>query len=78
MVAFSINSERIINLAIHEPLHGVWHADVETDSEITITGAVSITDSITTWNGTVLRGAVEHGKWVGRIVGGAGKMSKVL
>lgn len=56
---------------IYLPLSGVWVADLDVDTDTELAGRVSITADEQTLSGTVVRGAVSHGLWHGRIVGGA-------
>ena len=73
MSALTLDNAAVTRATILLPRGGVWCADVEVDTETAPTGRVSIVaDGGPTWVGTVLTGAVTHGLWRGRIVGGAG------
>ena len=73
MTAVSVRGADVVRCTITLPLRGVWCADVDVDTSEAITGAASIeVDGGPTWVGTVLSGAVSHGLWRGRIIGGAG------
>lgn len=61
------------------PLAGVWSCDLDVDTDSEITGAVTLeVDGVETWRGTVVDGAVTHGLWRGRIVGGAAGLRSTL
>lgn len=70
----TLNDKRILKARIYEPRTGPWHADLEVDSEVDITGAVTLSafGGITEYTGTVFRGGVDADRWMGRVVGGAG------
>jgi hypothetical protein len=79
MAEVTLNGSAVTRATIHLPRIGVWCADVDVDTETAPTGRVSIVaDGGPTWVGTVVSGAVTHGLWRGRIVGGAGGLRNEL
>lgn len=78
MALLTLNGHGVLEATIVLPLRGNWRADVvaATDGE-DLTGSVIIDDSGITYDGTVVRGGVEHTRWTGRIIGGAGKLTPV-
>lgn len=69
----------VLHLAAHLPLTGVWSMDLDADTDEDVTGAVTVeVDGVVTFRGTVIDGAVTHGQWRGRIVGGAGGLRTSL
>ena len=75
MALMELNGFGVIEATIVLPLRGNWRADVvaSTDGE-DVTGSAEVTDEGLVYAGTVVRGGVEFTRWIGRIVGGAGKL----
>ena len=71
----TFNGLSLLRCRLEEPRTGIWTADVEVDSETDITGAAALDLDGTAYTGTVYRGGLDSGRWLGRIVGGAGGMS---
>ncbi len=73
MTTNRINGVDLLRINIYESRFGIWHADAQADADEDITGAVTIEleGGLITFTGTVFRGALESGRWLGRIVGGA-------
>lgn len=80
MSELTINgSAAILRATVHLPLSGVWSAELEVDTDEDITGACTLEADGSTWlSGTVTEGAVSHGLWRGRIVGGAAGLRGTL
>jgi hypothetical protein len=76
MALMTINGHGVLEATIVLPLRGNWRADVvaSTDGE-DLAGSVTISDDGVTYDGTVERGGVEHTRWTGRIIGGAGNLT---
>lgn len=73
MSALTLGGATVTRCVVHMPQRGVWCADVDLDTEAAPSGRVSlVADGGPTWSGTVIDGAVSHGLWRGRLVGGAG------
>jgi len=72
----TINGDDILKARIYEPRFGVWHADIESDTFEDMPKGTAVTleleDGLQTFVGTVFRGGLEQGRWIGRVVGGAG------
>lgn len=78
MTTASLAGQTVLRADVHEPRSGCWHADVEADTAVDITGRQTLALAGETWSGTVLRGGVESGRWFGRLVGGAGGLATEL
>lgn len=80
MSELTINgSAAILRATVHLPLSGVWSAELEVDTDEDITGACTLEADGSTWlSGTVTEGAVSHGLWRGRIVGGTAGLRGTL
>ncbi len=80
MSELTINgSAAILRATVHLPLSGVWSADIEVDTDEDLAGACTLEADGAAWlSGTVIEGAVAHGLWRGRIVGGAGGLRGTL
>lgn len=80
MSEITINgSAAILRATVHLPLSGVWSADLEVDTDEDITGACTLEVDAAAWlSGTIVEGAVSHGLWRGRIVGGAAGLRGTL
>lgn len=80
MSELTINgSAAILRATVHLPLSGVWSADLEVDTDEDIAGACTLEADGATWlSGTIVEGAVSHGLWRGRIVGGAAGLRSTL
>jgi hypothetical protein len=84
-MAFELNGLAILEAQLLEPRIGNWTADVEIDVEETFDAdelgegiAVTIEFGAVTFTGAVHRGGLESGRWIGRIVGGAGGLATTL
>lgn len=71
MSEVSISGAAVTRGVIHLPLAGVWVADLDVDTDSELAGRVTVTADTQSFTGTVVHGAVSHGLWRGRIVGGA-------
>jgi len=76
--SYTLNGASLIDAQVYEPRVGCWTADVEVDSDETFAGSVTLALGSVSLVGTVFRGGLEGGRWVGRIVGGAGGLSATL
>lgn len=69
----------VLRALFQMPLSGVWSADLDVDTDEGLSGAVTVeVDGTVAFRGTVIDGAVTHGQWRGRIVGGAGGLRRTL
>lgn len=57
---------------------GAWVADLQVDSEAAPPALVTLTAGDDTWQGAVLYGGVEEGRWSGRVVGGRGRLGHTV
>lgn len=71
MSEITIGTAAVTRGVMRLPLSGVWVADLDVDTDAELAGQVVITADGGTFVGTVISGAVSHGLWRGRIVGGA-------
>lgn len=80
MSELTINGAAAITRAtVHLPLSGVWSADLEVDTDEDITGRCILEADGSPWLlGTAIQGAVSHGLWRGRVVGGTGGLRGTL
>lgn len=74
----SLNGKDVISVVLNEPRIGVWNATVDVDSDAPIAGRVTLTIDGVSWVGTVVKGDWHAGRVSAQIVGGAGKLAKVL
>lgn len=74
----TVNGNDALSVKIRKPRTGPWHADVELDGEVTLSGRVTISVDGYTFVGAV----VTQGSFAGRtqawIVGGSGGLSKTV
>ena len=76
-MTFSVNGKRLLIAVVTEPIRGAWVADVEVESAADLPASVTIElGTGASFVGTVVRGGVFAGRWVARIVGGAGGLSR--
>ena len=69
----------ILRAVVLLPLAGVWSCDLDVDTDDELAGAVTIeVDGAVAFRGTVIEGAVTHGLWRGRVVGGAAGLRRAL
>ncbi|NRA03260.1 MAG: hypothetical protein HRU00_11750 [Myxococcales bacterium] len=70
----------VLKAEVTELLEGAWTARVEVDTDDEITGAVVLTEGVTTWTGSIKPdlGAQEHGRFIAQLVGGTGGLSGIL
>mgnify|MGYP000031043759 FL=1 len=68
----------VLSGALFVPERGVWVADLVVDTETPPTERVQLTAGDDRWHGAVLRGGVSEGRWMGRVVGGRGRLSRVV
>jgi len=72
------NGKNVISCTLTEPRVGVWSAMVDVDADAAITGKVSLVIDGVTWTGIVVKGDHHAGRVHLQLVGGAGKLGKVL
>lgn len=79
-MTFTLNGKRLLTAAVTEPLRGAWVLDVEVEATAELPAFVTAELGATTarFTGTVVRGGLANDRWVARIVGGRGGLSKVL
>lgn len=75
---YTANGIDIIDAQIFEPSYGCWHADLELDTEADLSGAMSLNLEGVVFSAHILRGGIEGGRWLGRVIGGAGGLSATL
>lgn len=73
----TLDGQLVTALALTIPRVGLWSAEVEVDADTALSGDVELVVEGRTWRGLVHRGAVELGRWSGRIVG-AGALLGIL
>ena len=80
MAAYTLNGLPIISASVYEPRDGNWTADLEVDTaeDITAGSAVAMSLGDAAFAGSVYRGGVESGRWMGRIQGGSGGLLATL
>jgi hypothetical protein len=74
----TLNGLDLLSCTIQEPRVGVWSAVVDVDSDVTVTGKVTLVIDGVTWVGIVSKGDLHAGRFHGQIVGGVGKLATVL
>lgn len=74
----TLNGKDVLSCTLNEPRIGVWTAVVDVDSEEAISGKVTLTIDGISWVGTVVKGDVYAGRAHVQVVGGAGKLAKLL
>lgn len=79
-MTFTANGLRLLKATMSEPLRNAWVVDIEVDASEDIGDSITLElgDTAATCVGTKVRGDVEHGRWIGRIVGGKGGLSKEI
>jgi len=80
MSAYTLNGLPIISASVYEPRDGNWTADLEVDTaeDITAGSAVAMSLGDAAFAGSVYRGGLESGRWMGRIQGGSGGLLATL
>jgi len=80
MTAYTLNGLPIISASVFEPRDGNWTADLEVDAaeDIAAGSAVAMSLGDAAFAGSVYRGGVESGRWMGRIQGGSGGLLATL
>jgi hypothetical protein len=74
----TLNGKDVLSAHIREPRIGAWTAEVDVDSDDAITGSVTLALGFDSWQGTIVRGSLETGRFHAIVVGGAGGLSKQL
>lgn len=72
-----INGFDILRINIYEPRAGIWHADVQVDAGVELEDPITIEleGGLITFVGSIFRGGLEAGRWLGRLIGGANGMA---
>lgn len=78
MSDLALSGVPVLSGALFVPERGVWVADLVLDTETAPTERVQLTAGDVTWEGAVLRGGIHEGRWMGRVVGGRGRLSRVV
>lgn len=71
-------SDAILNATLTEPGTGNWTMDLEVKTDDELSGVIPLLISGSAFLGSVVRGAVDGGKWSGRIEGGLGGVQKEI
>lgn len=74
------NGLPLLDAEICEPANGRWVARVQVDTDEDITGSVALSfeDGEVDFVGTVHRGGIESGRWLGLLVGGTDGLSSTV
>jgi len=75
---FTLAGHNITTARAYLPAWGAWYADVQTDGEHDLAGAVDLVLADLTLRGTVLSGGASKGRSEFRIVGGKGRWGKTI
>lgn len=74
-----LNTSSVFSLRLSMPRQGAWTCDVETDSDIALSGTLDLTfGDGAVFRGTVVHGDSIHGRFTAQLVGGNGFLSKVI
>ncbi len=78
MAALTINDLSVLTGLIVLPSFGAWHADITADGDEVLTGAVTLTDGVATFKGTVVPGqsGIFQGRAQARVIGGGGGFAR--
>lgn len=75
MALIELNGYGVLEATIVLSLRGNWRAElVASTDEADVTGTAELVDDDLLYVGTVTRGGLDHERWRGTIVGGAGKL----
>lgn len=74
----TLNGKNVLSATLREPRIGAWTAEVDVDSDVAIVGAVTLSIDDTSWQGVVVRGSLESGRFHAVIVAGAGGLNRQL
>lgn len=77
-MSYTLAGQSIISGSVYEPSVGVWHAELEVDTAEELSGPVTMLLDGNAFTGTVKRGGVDGGRWLGRVVGGGAKLATIL
>lgn len=78
MSDWTLNGAPIVTGTLTVPRVGAWVLDAIAVSDDPIEGPVELAVGASAWSGAVLRGGVAEGRWRGRVVGGAGGLSRTV
>lgn len=76
----TISGKPVLRATICMPRAGLWTADLEADSDVALSGAVTLElgEGVLELRGFVASGGVSGGRWHARLVGGAGGLGRRL
>jgi hypothetical protein len=74
----SCNGKSLLSASIQEPRVGMWTAVIDVDSDVDLSGSVTIEIDGASWVGTITRGKQYAGRVHAQVVGGAGKLASVI
>lgn len=78
MSEWTLAGAPVLGANLSVPATGPWVLDADLDTETAPAGAVELVVGGATWRGAVEAGGVFEGRWRGRVVGGAGGLSRVV
>jgi hypothetical protein len=76
----TISGKPVLRATICMPRTGLWTADIEADSEMPMSGAMTLElgEGVLELRGVVASGGVSGGRWHARLVGGSGGLGRRL
>lgn len=72
------NGKDVLYATIQEPRIGRWTATIDVDSDVSMSGQVTLAVDGATWVGTIMHGDLFAGRVHAQVVGGAGKLDTQL
>jgi len=74
------NDSPLVKASIHEPLYGIWLAEIEVDSPEALSGIITLAIEGVTYVGSVWkdRSAIDSGRWKARIAGGQAALGTIV
>ena len=74
----TLNGLTVSTMGLVMPRLGAWVAELVVETDEALAGAATLDLDGTTFVGAIAAGAVYAGRWTGRVVGGAGGLSRTL